>query len=271
MPPKLFAFDLDGTLLRSDKQLSEANRRALLEMVESGATIALASGRLPSSMRAYAEMVDFDVAMLTLNGAAVYTSKYVMDTPIYSATLDSHYGAALIAHAENREFALNFYHNGQLYAAPNPKSRRWLDYYFSQTSSPYNFIDSMSTMAHLHPSKIIFIGEADEINRQEEHFRALWGDKVYIVRSWEHYVEFLNPAANKGLAIEALAQALGIPLDQVAAFGDADNDIPMLTAVGHGIAMQNAWQSVKDAVPYVSPWTNDEDAIAREWARLKKL
>lgn len=271
MPPKLFAFDLDGTLLRSDKQLSEANRIALREMVESGATIALASGRLPSSMRRYAEMVDFDVAMLTLNGAAVYTSKYAMDTPIYSATLEPQYGAALIAHAENQQFALNFYHNGELYASASAKNRRWLDYYVSQTSSKYNYIDSMSSMAHIAPSKIIFIGEAAEINRQEQHFRELWGEQVYIVRSWEHYVEFLNPAANKGLAIEALAQALGIPLEQVAAFGDADNDIPMLTAAGHGIAVQNAWQSVKDKAPYVSPWTNDEDAIAHEWERLKKL
>lgn len=48
--PKLFAFDLDGTLLNSQKKLSRKNLHALEEMVESGAVIVFASGRLGAAL-----------------------------------------------------------------------------------------------------------------------------------------------------------------------------------------------------------------------------
>jgi HAD superfamily hydrolase (TIGR01484 family) len=74
MSRRLFAFDLDGTLLNSRKELSEANLIALKEMAASGAVIAFASGRLGSSMMQYVPILGFEIAMLTLNGAEVYAT-----------------------------------------------------------------------------------------------------------------------------------------------------------------------------------------------------
>ena len=71
MIPHLFAFDLDGTLLTDDKLLSPANTRALHEMAAAGAVIVFASGRLGSSMQKIVPSTLPDVALLTLNGAAV--------------------------------------------------------------------------------------------------------------------------------------------------------------------------------------------------------
>ena len=74
---------------------------------------------------------------------------------------------------------------------------------------------------------------------------------------------------NKAKGLTLLAQALNIDMSEVAAFGDAENDIPMLQAAGQGIALQNASDEVKQHAHRVSPWTNDEDAIAHEWERIK--
>ena len=120
------------------------------------------------------------------------------------------------------------------------------------------------------PSKIIFVGSPVVLDEQQKHFKELWGDSVYICRTWDYYLEFLNPKANKASGLEALADAYGINLSDVAAFGDAENDIPMLRKAGLGVAMANAEPEVKIAAGRVSRWTNNEDGVAREWEEIKK-
>jgi hydroxymethylpyrimidine pyrophosphatase-like HAD family hydrolase len=54
-------------------------------------------------------------------------------------------------------------------------------------------------------------------------------------------------------------------------FGDANNDIPMFTKAGTSIAMKNASPDAKRAATIVSDWSNDDDAVAHEWQRIKGL
>jgi predicted Fe-Mo cluster-binding NifX family protein len=108
------------------------------------------------------------------------------------------------------------------------------------------------------------------MDKQESFFRSLWKDEIYICRTWDYYLEFLNPHANKGDGLTALAESYGLGIDDVIAFGDASNDIPMLKSAGLGIAVGNASDEVKAAAKKVSEWTNDQDAVAKEWEILKK-
>ena len=269
MVPRLFAFDLDGTLLDSHKKLSNANLKALKEMQKSGAIIAFASGRLGSSMCKYCSE-DLEISMLTLNGAAVYKGKNLSSQLIFEAPLDARYANFLLNYTQNQNFALNYYINDKLYTLKRPQSKPWNDLYYQQTSTEYIFLEKFDQFIDCTPSKILFVGDSSEIDRQEAYFRNLWKDSIYICRTWDHYLDFLNPLANKGTGLKMLAQAHRIDLSETVAFGDAENDIPMLEAAGVGIAMGNALDKVKAVASKVSPWSNDEDAIAREWSLMKK-
>jgi len=269
MPPKLLAFDLDGTLLTTDKQLSDANRAALLDMHASGATVALASGRLKSSMIRYADILGIGCAVLALNGAAVYTCAAPDAPPVYRACLEQEFSDELIRYGEGREFAVNFYYEGGLYAVRSQATKTWLDLYVAQTGSVYAFTDTLAGFLGRRPFKMIFVGPPDVLDKEETRFRKLWDGRAYIVRTWDYYLEFLSLSANKGAGLAALAAALDIPMADTAAFGDAANDIPMLRAAGCGIAMANATEETRTAARFVSRWTNDEDAVAREWERMK--
>ncbi|MBD3316740.1 MAG: Cof-type HAD-IIB family hydrolase [Chitinivibrionales bacterium] len=271
MPPKLLAFDLDGTLLTSDKKLSKANRDALVDMAAHGSLVTFASGRLGSSMMRVAAGLDIDLAMLTLNGAAVYSGHVDKKHLVYQAPLAGSYADQLISFAQGRDFALNYYIDDRLYAIKNPMTARWIDLYYQQTRTDYVFLDDFGSFTGRSPSKVIFVGAPNTIDEMEEAFRAQWDGEIYICRTWDHYLEFLSPQANKGKGLRALATALGVDLADVVAFGDAENDIPMLKACGMGVAMQNAPDPVKEAADYVSEWTNDEDGVAKEWERLKAL
>ncbi len=271
MPPRLLAFDLDGTLLTTDKRVSSANRQALTDMVESGAIVALASGRLRGSMLKVVSQLDIMPAMLTLNGAAVYKTADNDAPPIHTIDLPRSYAHELLNHAQGRDFALNFYCADNLYSVRSSLTASWIELYVKQTSSVYQFVDSLDHLKNMGPSKIIFVGDPAVLDEEERSFRERWDSDLYIVRTWDYYLEFLHRDANKGTGIAALADAFGVDLRDVAAFGDSDNDIPMLKTVGHGIALANSTPAVRSMAPYISPWSNDEDGVAREWERLKAL
>jgi hypothetical protein len=271
MAPKLLAFDLDGTLLTTDKRLSPRNRAALIDMVGSGAKLVLASGRLRSSMRRIAQQIEAHVSMLALNGAVVYESDHPDEEPVFSLGLPERYSRELLSFAVGRDFALNFYRDDRVVSMRTPSTEPWIALYVQQTSSEYEFVGSYEELAAARADKIIFVGAEATLDEVEVHFRARFGDDVYIVRTWNHYLEFLHRDVNKGVALRALAERLGVPLSEVAAFGDSDNDIPMLDIVGHPVAMANATDAVKARARYVSPFSNDEDGVAREWERLKAL
>jgi Cof subfamily protein (haloacid dehalogenase superfamily) len=270
MIPKLFAFDLDGTLLDSGKRVRPANAAALRKISESGATIALASGRLGCGVRRYAPELGIDPALVVLNGAEVYTSSYPGARRVYYAPLNPAHAKHLINYCKDKPVALNFYYDDKLYSAQTDENARWTALYHEQTGVDYNFIDKdFSALAGLPPSKMLFVGDPAYLDEEEARFQAMWGEgggnSVYVCRTWNHYLEFMNPEATKGIGLVALCDALGINMADAAAYGDAENDIPMLTAVGHGAAMKNAEPAVKEAAGRVTGMTNEEDWVAKEW------
>jgi Cof subfamily protein (haloacid dehalogenase superfamily) len=270
MKYKLFAFDLDGTLLGDNKQLSSGNERALCEMAERGGVVVFATGRLGSSVLRYVPPQLDDIALLIMNGAEVYTGRRLGSRRVHYAPLSSAVADYLIDYSRGREFVCNYYIDSDLFAVRDDATGPWIDVYIGQTGSCYQFVPSLNRFAGRRPSKVIFVGAAAVIDEQERYFRKLWDDSVYICRTWDHYLEFLDPLANKAVGLDALARTYSVGWHEIVAFGDAANDIPMLKKAGLGIAMANAPDDVKCAASRVSLWTNDDDGVAKEWGLIKK-
>jgi Cof subfamily protein (haloacid dehalogenase superfamily) len=267
---RLFAFDLDGTLLNDAKSLSPSNTRALHEIAATGAQIVFATGRIASSMKKYVPASLEEVALLTLNGAEVRTGRRSGEKLVHQAALSPGIADYLIEYSEGKSFVLNYYFDGTLYAIRNQCTERWINLYFEQTGSAYSFVPSLDRFRGKSPSKVIFVGSKETMDEQELVFKKQWGDSVYVCRTWDYYLEFLDPAANKAQGLDALAKFYGIGWEEIVTFGDAENDIPMLRKAGLGIAMANAPEPVRSAAGRVSPWTNNQDGVAREWERIKQ-
>lgn len=75
-------------------------------------------------------------------------------------------------------------------------------------------------------------------------------------------LETANKDAGKGPALRELAKMLRIDREEIAAFGNAENDIDMIRFAGTGIAVANAAEEVRAAADEVTE-SNDEDGVAR--------
>ncbi|MCX7727316.1 MAG: Cof-type HAD-IIB family hydrolase [Chitinispirillaceae bacterium] len=268
--PRLFAFDLDGTLLNNKKELSSSVLMCLEEIASWGSEIVFASGRIKSSISKYTEMCKFPISIISLNGASVFCHTTEGDKQIYSSTLSSEYADALIDYSEKNEIALNYYINEKLYAVKTKGTEEWLQLYIKETGSIYNYLSSFDSFRGSSPSKIIFIGAPETLDFYQQYFTELWKNSVYICRTWKYYLEFLNPKANKGIALQKVADYYNVPLEEVVAFGDSDNDIPMLKIAGTGIAVKNSTPALIEVAHRVSPFTNDEEAVSYECRLIKE-
>jgi hydroxymethylpyrimidine pyrophosphatase-like HAD family hydrolase len=97
----------------------------------------------------------------------------------------------------------------------------------------------------------------DPVNK----LRSFIGDEFTAVPQGEHYLEIVPTGCSKAEGIHILQKKLGIPKDNCYAIGDSENDIPMLEAVPHSIAMGVCSKTI---LPYCSYRTTPvlEDGIA---------
>jgi hypothetical protein len=83
---------------------------------------------------------------------------------------------------------------------------------------------------------------------------------INLVFSEETYMEIIPSGSSKGVALQFVAQHLGIPLGAVIAVGDNLNDLEMIQVAGLGVAMGNAPDELKAHADFVTA-TNDQEGL----------
>ncbi len=96
-----------------------------------------------------------------------------------------------------------------------------------------------------------FFMYVDEGSRLEGFRRELSGELDFIDREYGFW-EVTPAGCSKGLAVEKLAETLGVPMADTVAIGDSSNDLEMLQRAGTSIAMGNATRNIRDMADYVT-------------------
>jgi hypothetical protein len=113
--------------------------------------------------------------------------------------------------------------------------------------------EAMKIMAISHDEK--------QLLDMEGKLKASYGDRLHITRSKPYFLEVMHCEANKAKALEVIARHYGIERQEVMAIGDSYNDLEMIEWAGLGVAMGNAFKSIKDAADFVTA-SNDEEGVA---------
>lgn len=254
---RLIAFDLDGTLLNSDKVLTPRNKAALERAAEKGILIVPTTGRLFKGMPAEIRQFPFLRYAITINGAAVFDTEtgdniYRAEIPLENAleimTYLDQFPIVYDCYKDNtgwmtqsmwdqaEVFAPNAYyvHSIRTNRKPVPELKEFL----RQQGGSVQKIQLFSTDPELRTALL------QELPRRFSH--------LAVSSSVSRNVEINHEDANKGSALMALASRLGLDRNQVIAFGDGLNDISMIREAGIGVAMQNAVEEVRTAADLIT-------------------
>ncbi len=249
MNKKLLLFDLDGTLLRSDKTISENTLNALTTCKENGYLIGVATSRSEQNTYTFLEELRPDI-LITSGGALIKEkNKY-----IYKACFTAEETKQMIRTAreicgEDCEITIDtadtHYWNYKI--TPKDTDKTWGD---SVWTDYQDFCQESLKMC---------VEIFDET--QAERLKAKLPDCDAIRFSDGYWYKFTRKNVTKESAIDYVCAACGLKYADIIAFGDDYADIGMLKMAGVGVAMGNAIDAVK-AIADTVIGTNDDDGIA---------
>jgi hypothetical protein len=253
---KAIALDLDGTLLNSEKIVSPETKEILKELSEKGMEIIIVTGRLYATTLPIVQSLDFPVTVICYNGARVVDAN--TGEVLFEKNLKPSHVKKLIQFSHNNSVQLNLFQNDRWYVEDFETDGAQ---YYHKNSKIIPIIKNFDTLNEDNVTKAIIIDEAKILKDIERNLKEILGDEVYYTYSQEKYLEILNGDINKGLTLKNILEEKNIPITCCVAFGDAHNDIEMLTMSGIGVAMGNAHPDVKKIADHVTD-SNDENGVA---------
>lgn len=254
---KAIALDLDGTLLNSEKEISVENREILKSLSEKGVEILIVTGRPYPTTKKIAQTLDFPVTIICYNGARVIDLK--TDKVLFEELLSENDVSKIIDFCKENKKDLNLFQNDIWYVED---LESFGTQYYKKNSKLEPVLKSFESFKDFKMLKTIIIDENEKLNLVEKKLREILHDSVYFTYSQDKYLEILNKLVNKGETLRGVLKEKGIEMSECIAFGDAQNDIEMLSAVGIGVAMGNAHESLKQSADYITD-TNDNNGVAK--------
>lgn len=256
MDIKCIALDLDRTTLNAQGKLSKANEEAIRKAIAKGIHVCIASGRAFDTLPQDVVSIPGIEYAITSNGAAVYR---IQDKQCLRSYVLTEQSVKKILEL-TKDFPVTYegFIRGTAYAAKeyieDPVKFGATEHAVAYVQSTRHLQDDIVSFLKQHDDELdsMDIVVKDEAQKQKviEVLKAEVQD-IYITSSISQLVEISYKDAGKRSGVKFITEYLGLQPEQVAAFGDADNDIDMLEYAGCGIAMENASKgllAVADAV-----------------------
>jgi Cof subfamily protein (haloacid dehalogenase superfamily) len=240
---KMIVTDLDGTLLRDDKTISEKCLQALRQCRDIGIKIVYATGRSSSASRIVPKEL-FDGYIIN-NGAVGVIGKEI----VYSRLMPYETTRSLLLSCDKRGLNVASQLSG-------------MDYGNFDVGSVWEWVKNFTVVnfaEHEKDGEKIYI---ENCNLTDAAFvEQILPEDLYLTVSRDMLGQIMHKEATKSNAVFALADYWNINQPEIVAFGDDLNDIDLLRAAGIGVAMGNALDEVKASASQVC-LSNEEDGLA---------
>ena len=278
------AIDLDGTLLNSNHELSEASVSYLQELNRKGFTIIVATGRGASTVYRYVDQLGFAMPIVCSNGARglLYTAtgkttSLLSKKELFLTSLPINVVQSSVEVAKELGLVIQYYLGDQIYANPSNEEQMELTQRSSsvtKSSTVYVKDDFASIMKEKEPpSKVLIMCyTTQQLDELEGLCRQRIGDGAHLIKAQStvkvngkaYYciLEVLHPDVHKGHGLQRMCTELGIDMKECLAFGDGANDLEFIEMAGRGIVMKNGVDKVKAVGDEVLNLTNDEVRFA---------
>jgi Cof subfamily protein (haloacid dehalogenase superfamily) len=256
---KLVCSDIDGTLLNTDRELSESTIFEIGKL-KSRLPIVLISSRMPSAMRHLQKQLDVtEHPIVAYNGGLIYIANEIKQSTTIPFDL-----VKKIVEFNTKDLHLSLYHNDDWFV---PKMDHWAKREINNTKVNPIIKTNHDVLELWQPGqvgahKIMCMGDADLVGEFYDGLAEKLPEDLHLYRSKDTYIEIAPKQISKRSAIEFLiASEFKLDITEVMSFGDNYNDIEMLKASGKGLAVGNAKDEVKVAADEIIGHAK-EDGVA---------
>ncbi|MBR6902189.1 MAG: HAD family phosphatase [Synergistaceae bacterium] len=262
---KLIAFDLDGTLLNSKKELTPNTRATLEKAASMGIEIVPSTGRFWNLIPDCVRELDFINYAITLNGAEVYDVKKSKSLVKFEIPAERALKMARVFD-DIDEIIYDFVINSKGYMRrelhekiPDFMVGEWQVRLVADFRKPLENEEFYELIKNSEGVQKIQIFTLDK-NLRADLLKALpvVFRKNLFTSSIPNNIEINDINAKKGNALKFLAEYLKISIENTIAFGDGLNDVSMIEAAGIGAAMKNSCKEVLDAADFVTTDCDNE-------------
>lgn len=258
--PCLLSFDMDGSLLNDEKIITPDTREALNRASKAGHRITISTGRPFASVKKLIEglgLDEFNPLVSCFNGGCVVD--WATRETVIKKTLDPE--TALGIREIIRSFGRHF-HTYTDTEVLTEKETEEVKYYGNYVKLPYRVADDVLGVEP-NPYKFIIMHLTDKslLVPIQKEILSKYGDQVQCVFSGDKFLEVIPKESGKGAALLSMCELLGIPQENSYAFADEDNDISMLQAAAHGVALVNGSKGAKKAAGYITFADNNHDGL----------
>lgn len=256
LPPiGLIALDLDGTVLRPDRTISDRVRGAI-EAAGARVPVVIASARPPRSVKAIAHALGLATPQVCYNGALTWDM--VAGAAVAHVPLSADVCGGLIAAARAvSDVVVSVEHLD-----------RWLTdrvdlRFVTETGRLFgpDVVAPLAEFAHLGATKLMLHGEPAEIDRVRAALEPAFVGRATFLRTDPDLLQMIDPRAGKWRAVVAVARSFDVADEAILAIGDNENDLEMLVGAGVGVAVANGTDAARAAADWVAP-SNLDDGVA---------
>ncbi|MCR4254222.1 Cof-type HAD-IIB family hydrolase [Streptococcus uberis] len=259
---KLIAFDMDGTLLQSDKSIAETSLSSIKDAFQNGKEVVLATGRPKSELHMYQkELANIRYGILE-SGAIVYD--FVNDKVLMKEVIPKDISDKVYDIVQTNDVMVVLMIDGQGYIQQDHFDHIG-DYHMSIYEDLYQ--DSAIFLDEILPNMETEAGQFEKINLyfktnalRDYYYKVLINENVTLAKAEETGIEITARGVEKGQGLKKLCQILGYSIVEAIAVGDADNDESMIRDAGLGVAMANANQNIKNVADVIVA-SNDNGGI----------
>lgn len=263
---KLIAMDLDGTLNNDEKKITPRTREALMAAQSAGIRLALASARPSPGLRKERDalcMRENGGVLMAYNGGRIVDA--ATDRVLFETCMPLEAAQEVLRALEKLPVTPILDDGRQFYVTDRNGYK--VDYECRNNNMSCVEVENLADFLQFAPVKILMSVDPAAIAGVQAQIAQLLPADLAVVQTAAFYLEVIPRAIDKGRGLVQICRALGLRSAEVIAFGDAENDIPMLRTAGVGVAMGNADAAVKAAADRVTR-SNNEDGIA---AALEEL
>jgi Cof subfamily protein (haloacid dehalogenase superfamily) len=252
-PIRLVLSDVDGTLINSDKKLTDETIRAVRALEDRNVLFTLTSARPPRGFAMFLEPLDLTAPLGAFNGGLFVNREM---TPLHELAIDEDLVGPIIEALFASKLSVWVYQGTDWFVLDvnGPHAAHEADVVQFRPIQVANFDD-------LHHDVVKIVGVSDDPTAIDTGQNAIRGFDVSATTSQTYYLDVTNPQANKGSVVEFLARHFSIETSSIATIGDAGNDVAMFERSGLSIAMGNASSDVK-ARALLETKSQDEDGFS---------